>query len=368
MGEAVTQEPPDIVADRKSYLDRMVERGFTAPTWPKQYGGAELSGREAKVLQEELVRLKVGPPLVGMGLAMIGPTLLVHGTDEQKAKYLPKIVTGEHRWCQGFSEPNAGSDLASLRCSAKLNAAGDKYIINGSKIWTSGAHLSNWMFMLARTDETTKHEGITFLLLPMNGPGMEVRPIELINGHSMFCEVFFTDVEADASDVVGKVNQGWTVAKTLLNFERSGMGTGSLGGGARPGMLTGSRLVSIAKESVGERDGKLADSSLRDRLTGVMLDELAFSLTLQRSVQARKATGAPGPETSMFKLFASELGHRRDELAVCLRGAGGLVVEPSNQPGPVRAWLGAKATTIYGGSSEIQRNIIAKRVLRLPQR
>ncbi|MDD9969347.1 MAG: acyl-CoA dehydrogenase family protein [Myxococcales bacterium] len=356
-------EAADLQADRKRYLERMVERGYTAPTWPKQYGGGGLTPPQAKVLQEELGRLRVPPALMGMGLTMIGPTLLVHGNDEQKEKYLPKIVTGEHRWCQGFSEPNAGSDLASLRTSAKLDDSGERYVINGQKIWTSGAQYSNWIFMLVRTDETTKHQGITFILLPMDTPGIEVKPIRLISGNSPFCEVFFTDVVADVKDVVGGVNQGWTVAKTLLNFERSGMGGG--GPQRRPGATTGGGLVALAKEAVGERDGRIADTRTRDRLASLQLDELAYSLTLKRSAQTRKAGGAPGPEISMFKLYQSELGQRRDELAMALRGTDGLAVD-ENEVGPARAWLSAKATTIYGGSSEIQRNIIAKRVLKLP--
>jgi alkylation response protein AidB-like acyl-CoA dehydrogenase len=368
------EEPAAIRADRERYLALMVERGWTAPTWPKEYGGGGLSPQEARVLQEELALLRLPTPLFGMGLWMIGPTLLVHGSEAQKREYLPKIVSGEHRWCQGFSEPGAGSDLASLRTSAKRVDDGKHYIINGSKIWTSGAQFANWMFMLVRTDETSKHNGITFLLVDMATPGIEVKPIKLISGNSMFCEVFFSDVRGETRNIVGAENQGWTVAKTLLNFERSGMGSGDIGGAARRAMgSSAGRLVSMAKEAVGERDGRIADSSIREQVISLALDELALGLTIQRSVESRKATGAPGPEISMFKLYQSELGQRRDELMLTLRGSDALAWSP----GPAasfsdedvmltRAWLGAKATTIYGGSSEIQRNIIAKRVLKLP--
>jgi alkylation response protein AidB-like acyl-CoA dehydrogenase len=364
-------EPADIRADRERYLALMVERGYTAPTWPKEYGGGGLSPAEARVLQEELGRLRLPTPLMGMGLWMIGPTLLVHGSEAQKREYLPKIVSGEHRWCQGFSEPGAGSDLASLRCAAKATADGQHYIINGSKIWTSGAQFANWMFMLVRTDETNKHGGITFLLVDMTTPGIEVKPIKLISGTSMFCEVFLNEVRAETRNVVGGENKGWTVAKTLLNFERSGMGSGDIGGAARrPVGVTGGRLAALAKEACGERDGKIADSSIRDQVTQVMLDELALALTIQRSVESRKVTGAPGPEISMFKLYQSELGQRRDELMLTLRGTNALVWQGAGASADdvmlTRTWLGAKATTIYGGSSEIQRNIIAKRVLKLP--
>jgi alkylation response protein AidB-like acyl-CoA dehydrogenase len=368
------EEPADIRADRARYLALMVERGYTAPTWPKEYGGGGLSPQEARILQEELARLRLPTPLFGMGLWMIGPTLLAHGSEALKREYLPKIVSGEHRWCQGFSEPGAGSDLASLRTSAKRTADGQHYIVNGSKIWTSGAQYANWMFMLVRTDETSKHNGITFLLVDMASAGIEVKPIKLISGTSMFCEVFFSDVRAETRNVVGVENQGWTVAKTLLNFERSGMGSGDIGGAARRVMGTSAgRLASMAKEAVGERDGKIADSAIREQVTSLVLDELALGLTIQRSVESRKATGAPGPEISMFKLYQSELGQRRDELMLALRGSNGLAWVPSQAEGLsnedvmlTRTWLSAKATTIYGGSSEIQRNIIAKRVLKLP--
>jgi alkylation response protein AidB-like acyl-CoA dehydrogenase len=364
------QEPSNIQADRARYLQAMISRGYTAPTWPEQYGGGGLSNAQARVLQEELGRLKVAPALMGMGLTMIGPTLLVHGNEAQKKRFLPSIVRGETRWCQGFSEPGAGSDLASLRTAAKLDPSGERYVINGSKIWTSGAHLADWIFMLVRTDESSKHNGITFILVDMKTPGIEVKPIKLIHGHSMFCEVFFNDVVAEAQNVVGAVNQGWTVAKTLLNFERSGMGTGGLGGPARRGNAGGNAIIALAKETVGESDGKLANATLRDRIAGLLIDELAMALTVRRSTETQKATGAPGPEISMFKLCQSELGQRRDELMLRLRGTAALGWEgpgfSSDDLSLTRAWLAAKATTIYGGTSEIQRNIIAKRVLKLP--
>ena len=371
MMEGGEEEAAEIRADRARYLALMAERGWTAPMWPKEYSGGGLSPKQAKVLQDELTALKLAPALFGMGLSMIGPTLLVHGNEAQKRKYLPKIVSGEHRWCQGFSEPGAGSDLASLRCAAKLDPTGSHYIINGQKTWTSGAQYANWMFLLVRTDDQSKHNGITFILIDMTTPGVEVKPIRLISGNSPFCETFLSDVKGELENVVGGVNNGWTVAKTLLNFERSGMGTGGLGGGgARRGAATGGRLVQVAKETAGERDGKIADSSLRDQITNLLLDEMALSLTVQRSAESRKATGAPGPEISMFKLYTSELGHRRDELMMTLRGSDALGWDGDSASSEdaimTRGWLAAKATTIYGGTSEIQRNIISKRVLKLP--
>lgn len=365
------EEPAAIVADRKRWLDAMAARGFTVPTWPKQYGGAGLSGKQAKVLAEEVMRLRMPPPLMGMGVTMIGPTLLVHGSEEQKLEHLPKIASGEVRWCQGFSEPNAGSDLASLRMSAKLTPDGQHYIINGQKTWTSGAQHSDWIFFLVRTDETTKHNGITFLLADMKTPGISIKPIRLISGNSPFCETFFDNVQVEARHVVGGVNHGWTVAKTLLSFERSGMGTGSLGGNVqRKGpALSGSRFIEQAKAAVGVQDGKMQDSELRTRLASILIDQMALSLTIERSQQTAKQSGGPGPEISMLKLYASELGHRRDELWIAMRGTDAIGWEdPSFSEDDLaltRNWLSAKATTIYGGSSEIQRNIIAKRVLGL---
>ena len=370
MPSETPSEPAEIVRARQQYLKGMSARGYTAPRWPKAYGGAGLTVDEARVLQEELDALRLPPALVGMGVSMIGPTLLVHGSEEQKQRFLPKIVSGEQRWCQGFSEPGAGSDLASLRTDAVLDESGERYIINGSKIWTSGAQFANWMFMLVRTDRTNKHNGITFILVDMKTPGIEVKPIRLISGASMFCEVFFQDVVAHARDVVGSVNNGWTVAKTLLNFERSGMGTGTLGAGTRRAAASSAHLIPLAKQTAGEADGQVADPSLRDRLAQLLMDELALELTVQRTTAARKETGAIGPEMSMFKLYQSELGQRRDELTLCLRGSDALALDAASGSeegnAATRMWLHAKATTIWGGTSEIQRNIIAKRVLRLP--
>ncbi|MDH5671389.1 MAG: acyl-CoA dehydrogenase family protein [Myxococcales bacterium] len=369
---AADQEPSDVRSDRTKWLEVMAKKGWTAPTWPTEYGGGGLTPQQNRVLQQEMAKRKLPPPLMGMGLSMIGPTLLVHGNEEQKQKYLPKIVTGEHRWCQGFSEPNAGSDLASLACGAKLDEKGENYIVNGQKIWTSGAQAANRMFLLVRTDDSSKHNGITFCLADMKQPGIEIRPIRLISGNSPFCETFLTDAVVPVDDVVGPVNGGWTVAKTLLGFERSGMG----GTGASPGRrgspaAGGNRMIELAKASAGEVDGKVADGALRDEMSKLMIDQMALSLTTQRSAATAKAKGGPGPETSIFKMATSELGHRRDELMLKLRGTGSLYWEGEGAPAEdvalTRGWLSAKATTIYGGTSEIQRNIVSKRVLRLPQ-
>jgi len=361
---AANPEPADVIAARAKYLSLMAQRGYTVPRWPKEYGGAGLTASEARTLQEELDALRLPPALLGMGVSMIGPTLLVHGSDDQKQRFLPQIASGAYRFCQGFSEPGAGSDLAALRTSAVLDESGQRYLINGSKIWTSGAQHANWIFMLVRTDLSNKHNGITFILVDMSVPGIEVKPIRLLSGHSMFCEVFFHDVVAQARDVIGPVNGGWTVAKTLLGFERSGMGTG------RRVANSGNELVTLAKQAVGEHDGMIADGGLRDAVAQLLLDELALSLTIERAAESRSATGVAGPEMSLFKLYQSELGQRREELALSLRGSDALAWEGAGtspeSTAATRMWLSGKATTIWGGTSEIQRNIIAKRILRLP--
>ena len=206
--------------DAKLWLNRAAERGWTAPTWPKEYGGGGLSYDENKVLQEEMAAAKALPPLTGMGTSMIGPTLLEFGTEEQKQKHLPKIVSGEVRWCQGYSEPGSGSDLASLQTKAVME--GDNFVINGQKIWTSGAQHAQWMFCLVRTDTSApKHDGISFVLLPMDQDGVTVKPIQLISGSSPFCETFFDNAIASRDDLVGELNKGWTVGKRLLQYERS---------------------------------------------------------------------------------------------------------------------------------------------------
>jgi alkylation response protein AidB-like acyl-CoA dehydrogenase len=364
------EESSEVRADRRRWLQLMAERGLTAPPWPREYGGGGLSPQQVKVLQEEMVRLELPSPLLGMGLSLIGPTLLVHASEAQKREFLPKIASGEYRFCQGFSEPGAGSDLASLRTAAQPDPSGEYFVINGQKIWTSGAQFANWIFMLVRTDESSKHNGITFILVDMKTPGIEVRPIKLISGASPFCEVFFTDVRALAKNVIGGVNQGWTVAKTLLNFERSGTSAGAPSGQPRDALAAVANLSALAKQAVGERDGRIADPALRDEVASVMLDEMALALTRKRAAEGRRAGAAPGPEISMFKLFGSELGQRRDELTLRLRGSDALGWDgervSEQDRALTRSWLRAKATTIYAGSSEIQRNIISKRVLRLP--
>jgi acyl-CoA dehydrogenase len=349
------------------YCAAMAERGLTAPTWPTAYGGGGLDKDQARVLTAELRRRQLPLPLVGFGLSMIGPTLLQFGTEDQKREHLPKIVRGEIRWAQGYSEPNAGSDLASLQASARF--AGDELILNGQKIWTSYADKADWMFGIFRTDGSgKKQEGITFLLLDLAQPGVEVRPIKLISGASPFCETFFTDARAKARDIIHGVGQGWTVAKALLGHERTMIGD-LFGAGARsPGAA--SPIVELAREYVGERDGRLADPILRDRLAQLLLDERGFALTTQRAADSIKAGHKPGPESSIFKIAGTELNQRRQELMLALRGPQALGWEGEGfdprELQQTRDWLRSRGNTIEGGTSEVQLNIIAKHVLGLP--
>jgi acyl-CoA dehydrogenase len=354
----------------KRYSDLMAERGLTAPTWPKEYGGGALDKDQAKLLLAELRRLRLPLPLVGFGLSMIGPTLLQFGTEEQRREHLPRIVRGEIRWAQGYSEPNAGSDLASLQASARIT--GDDIVINGQKIWTSYADKADWMFGIFRTDAGgKKQEGITFLLLDMAQPGVEVRPIRLISGASPFCETFFTDARARSRDIIHGVGNGWTVAKALLGHERTMIGdVFGTGSRARNQATAGHPVVELARDYLGGHDGRIADPVLRDRLAQFTMDERCFALTTQRAADSVKAGHKPGPESSIFKIYGTELNQRRHELMLALRGPQCLGWEgpgfDERELVQTRDWLRSRGNTIEGGTSEIQLNIIAKHVLGLP--
>ena len=349
--------------ETKVWLERCAARGYTAPTWPEEYGGAGLDAGEAQVLRQEMARINARPPLVGMGLSMIGPALLEFGTAEQKAEHLPKIASGEIWWCQGYSEPNSGSDLASLQTRAVLD--GDEYVINGQKIWTSGADKADWIFCLVRTDtQAPKHNGITFILFDMDQPGVSVKPIKLISGLSPFCETFFEDARALRENVIGQVNDGWTVAKRLLQYERTMIGGGT-GGGQRP------RSVSdIAADYIGVSNGRLNDLALRDEILVQSMNDRAFGLTVRRNQEESKSTAAPSFVSSMFKLYGTEQNKNRYELMLKAMGSRMLGWEgegfSEDELTQTRAWLRTKANSIEGGTSEVQLNIIAKRVLGLP--
>ena len=354
-------------ADVALWLERMAERGWTAPTWPVEYGGGGLKPQQARVLYEEMGRIKARSPLMGMGTSMIGPTLLEYGTDEQKARHVPKIARGEVQWCQGYSEPNAGSDLAALNTRAVDN--GDHFIINGQKIWTSGAATADWMFILVRTDpDAPKHDGISFMMLTMDQPGVTTKPIRLISGSSPFCETFFDDAVAQKEDLVGELNKGWTVGKRLLQFERSGIG--GLTGGARA-QDPSRALVRIAKEYIGATSGgAIDDTGKRRTILDMNMRRHAFNLTAQRANEENKS-GTPGAATSIFKLVGAALQRDTADLKREIMGTRGLgaheeVGFSADELKATEEFLHLRTTTIYGGSNEIQANIIAKRVLGLP--
>ena len=347
--------------EAKLWLDRMAERGWTAPTWPKEYGGGGLSAAEARVLGQEMARLHARPPLVSFGLWMLGPVLLEYANEEQKREHLPKIVRGEIRWCQGYSEPGAGSDLAALQ--TRCEDQGDHFLINGQKVWTSYADQADWIFCLVRTDASKKHEGISFVLFDMASPGVEARPILLISGSSPFCETFFTDVKVPKANLVGRLNGGWEIAKRLLQFERQNISASGFGGGAGLG------LVEAAKTYVGLEHGRLADPDLRARIAAHQIEAKAFTLTLRRVEQEAKSGKGLGPAASIVKYAAASLNQHRGELMVEALGTQGLgwsgEAFDRRALRETRGWLRSKGNSIEGGTSEINLNVVAKRVLGL---
>ena len=346
---------------QKQWMDRMGERGWTVPDWPSEYGGGGLSAAETKVLREEMAAIRARNPLSSFGISMLGPALLKYGNEAQKKEHLPKIARGEIRWCQGYSEPNAGSDLASL--ATKAEDKGDHFLVNGQKIWTSYADKADWIFCLVRTDPTNKHNGISFVLFDMRTPGVSTKPILLISGYSPFCETFFDNVKVPKENLVGELNKGWDVAKYLLGHERemiSGMGLG--GGGKNP-------LIEGAKATIGlDAEGRLADPVLRAQIALFEVRAKAFAAQSERFIDELKAGKAHPAQPSMMKYYGTELNKSRYELMMAAGGSDELEweSEATNGGREARAWLRTKANSIEGGTSEVQLNIIAKRILNLP--
>ena len=341
------------------WLERMAAKGWTAPRWPVEYGGGGLSGDEAKVLREEMARIGARRPLSSFGLDMLGPALLLYATQEQKEQYIPDIINGKIRWCQGYSEPNACSDLASLR--TKAEDMGDYYQINGSKVWTSYADKADWIFCLVRTDfDCPKHEGISFLLFDMASEGVSTKPIKLISGTSPFCETFFDNVQVPKGQLVGTLNKGWEIAKYLLTHEREMIGGFGLAGGGMKGM------GQLAAAKRGTVDGRLRDTSLRSEAISFELDEMAFGLTIERITEETKAGQGAGASSSILKMYGTELNKLRQELFMAIGSTDALNFDTDEKGALVRNWLRSKANSIEGGTTEVQLNIIAKRILGLP--
>jgi acyl-CoA dehydrogenase len=345
---------------QRQWLERMAAKGWTVPEWPREYGDGGLSRDEAKILRQEMRALNCRSPLDSFGIWMLGPALLKYGNEEQKREHLPKIARGEIRWCQGYSEPGSGSDLASLQTRAEDK--GDQFLVNGSKIWTSYADKADWIFCLVRTDPNApKHEGISFLLFDMESAGVSTKPIILISGSSPFCQTFFDDVLVPKANLVGKLNKGWDIAKYLLTHERDmigGMGSTS----------ENRSLGQIATDSVGTDNGMLADTALRSQIAAFEIDALAFRLTMDRAGDMAKVGQAHPAVSSLLKYYGTELNKRRMELVMSAGGTDALEWEGerSREGRNARAWLRSKANSIEGGTSEVQLNIIAKRILGLP--
>jgi acyl-CoA dehydrogenase len=345
---------------QRIWLSRMVEKGWTVPEWPREYGGGGLSRDETRVLRQEMRALGCRSPLDSFGIWMLGPALLKYGSEEQKREHLPKIARGEIRWCQGYSEPGSGSDLASLQTRAEDK--GDQFLVNGSKIWTSYADKADWIFCLVRTDpDAPKHEGISFLLFDMESPGVSTKPITLISGASPFCQTFFDDVLVPKANLVGKLNKGGDIAKYLLTHERD-----MIGG---MGSTTENRsLGQIASETIGTENGMLADTILRGQIAALEIDAAAFRLTMERVGDMAKLGQAHPAVSSLLKYYGTELNKRRMELVMAAGGSDALEWEGerSHEGHTARAWLRSKANSIEGGTSEVQLNIVAKRILGLP--
>ncbi len=347
--------------DQRIWLECMAARGWTAPAWPQEYGGGGLDRDQLKVLKEELELINARPPLESFGITMLGPALLKFGTEELKRQHLPPITRGEIRWVQGYSEPNAGSDLASLQTRAE--DMGDHYLVNGSKVWTSHGELGDWMFCLVRTDfNCKKQEGISFVLFDMNSPGITTRPIKLISGRSPFTETFIDNLRVEKNQVIGEINKGWTVAKYLLTHEREMIADTKL-------FSTGSKTPrKSAVEVLGIENGVLRNTMLRTDIARFEMDEHCMDLTIERSRDELKAGASFGAASSMFKLYGTELNKRRFELLMAIHGNDALVWQgDESRDGYLpRSWLRSKGNSIEGGTSEIQLNIIAKWILGLP--
>jgi len=345
--------------DQEKWFKAMAGRGWTTPTWPSEYGGGGLSKKQAKILHEEMRSIRARNPLQSFGISMLGPALLKFATEEQKQRFIPPIVRGEIRWCQGYSEPNAGSDLAAL--ATKCEDKGDHYLINGQKIWTSYADKADWIFCLVRTDfEASKHTGISFILFDMASEGVSTKPILLISGYSPFCETFFDNVKAEKDNLIGEINKGWSIAKYLLTHEREMIGGMGEGGSRKT-------LGQIAAEKRVTDEGGIQDALLRADIARHEIDGAAFMFTMERVKDEAKAGGL-GAVSSILKYRGTELNKERLELLMSVNGSESLAWGGDNVGGGdlARGWLRTKANSIEGGTSEVQLNIIAKRILELP--
>jgi alkylation response protein AidB-like acyl-CoA dehydrogenase len=352
----------------KAYLEfmrdwtrRLGEAGFLGMSWPKEYGGQDASQIQLAIFNEEMARHRAPGPLNIIGLTMAGPTIIVHGTEEQKKKFVAKTLSGELMWCQGFSEPGAGSDLAALRTRAELR--GDEFLVNGQKVWTSSAHIADWCFLLVRTDPNApKHRGISYLLVDMKTPGITVRPLRQITGEADFNEVFFEDVRVPRENLVGRLNDGWRVAMTTLSNER---GTMAFALAARF-ENTFNELVDLCRQMRAERH-----LAARQQVAQFYIDLQTLKYSLYRDFSRILRGETPGPEGSISKIRWSELDQRMEDFAIGLQGPASQLVHGSGHAIDSGRWqlalLRARCTTIAAGTSEIHRNTIAERILKMPK-
>ena len=349
--------------DQKVWFERMRDKGWTVPHWPTEYGGGGLSKQERKILKQEMGRLGCRAPLYNFGISMLGPALLKFGNQWQKKAYLTAATRGELWWCQGYSEPGAGSDLAGLQTRAEDR--GDHYLVNGQKVWTSFADQSDWIFCLVRTDpEAPKHSGISFLLIDMTSPGVSTRPIKLISGSSPFCETFFDNVKVPKENLVGKENAGWTIAKYLLTHERTMISESDSSD------KNEKSIAEVAIDKIGLENGILADTILRPDIARWAMNAAAFRLSLSRLTDEAKAGQGMGAKSSFLKYYGTELNKQKHELMMAITGKEGTIWEgeASNNGFVPRQFLRTKANSIEGGTHEVQLNIISKRILGLPSK
>jgi len=350
----------------RDWQRQMYEGGYLGLSWPKEYGGRGASMIELAIFNEEMARVEAPGPLNVLGLSMAGPTIIVHGTEEQKQRHLTKILNCDEIWCQGFSEPGSGSDIASIRTRAELR--GDEFVVNGQKVWTSLAQIADWCMLLVRTDpDAPKHRGMSYILVDMKSPGITVRPLKQLTGESEFNEVFFEDVRVPRMNLVGELNNGWGVALTTLMNER---GTASFGTQARFRIIC-DNLVALAKKSTVNGGVATQDPAIRQQLAQHLIDVEILKYNCFRNFTRLLRGGTPGPEGSILKLWWSELNQRMQETAMTLQGPYGQLLRDSLWAVEGGRWqynfLRSRANTIEAGTSEIQRNIIAERVLRMPK-
>ena len=336
---------------QEAWLRAMAGKGWTVPDWPVAYGGGGLSAVQYKVLREEMAAIGARNPLSSFGISMLGPALLKYGTEAQKTRFLTEIARGEIRWCQGYSEPGAGSDLAGLQ--TKAEDAGDHWIVNGQKVWTSYADQADWIFCLVRTSTETKHGGISFLLFDMTSPGVSTKPILLISGNSPFCETFFDNVKVPKDQLVGELNKGWDVAKYLLGHEREMISAMGLGG---------------ERQALGASVEAIDDPVLRADIAAFDVDSLAFAAMSEHFLDQLKHGETHPAMPSMMKYAGTELNKTRHELIMAAGGSDALEWDSKRSKGGKRPreWLRTKANSIEGGTSEVQLGIVAKHILQLP--